>query len=276
MSQLKATLTIIFRRTAARTTKEMLGAAVCGALIAPWIGSTNAAVCAVLVYLAADLCLYNDVMKLSAAAQQAQTPTVAAEQISPVQLTSNPTAVLAEEDPLAALHAPLGAATHMGDARILSHQSAAESADTSSFSAPKGLKLSVGGVICYANAAEPTPFANEFCSGTMLFLCKTDPPSARAAHFEGKSKMFEMQIQGRLHKVPEGQLISYKHDAGLARLDKSLNSWTMTGSAAQITQQHSRTNAFVRPPGSLNRSLAQCGLAYVDAIPQARCTWALS
>ena len=53
---------------------------------------------------------------------------------------------------------------------------------------------------------EITDFENEFFKGQVLFMIKTEPEDARYAHhFAGKQRLFEMQIQGKFKKLPEGE-----------------------------------------------------------------------
>lgn len=53
---------------------------------------------------------------------------------------------------------------------------------------------------------EITDFENEFFKGQVLFMVKTDPEDPRyVAHFAGKQRLFEMQIQGKFKKLPEGK-----------------------------------------------------------------------
>ena len=55
---------------------------------------------------------------------------------------------------------------------------------------------------------EVTHFENEFFKGQVLFMVKTEPEDPRyMAHFAGKQRLFEMQIQGQFKKLPEGMYV---------------------------------------------------------------------
>ncbi|CAM9676741.1 unnamed protein product [Discosporangium mesarthrocarpum] len=73
--------------------------------------------------------------------------------------------------------------------------------------ASKGFRLVINGKTCFANNTVATDFENEFFKGKMMFLMKSDPPDPKFnSHFEGKSRMFELQMQGRLKLLPQGEV----------------------------------------------------------------------
>ncbi len=54
---------------------------------------------------------------------------------------------------------------------------------------------------------EVVDFENEFFVGRVLFMLRTKPEDPRyVAHFAGKQRLFEMQIQGHFKQLPEGVL----------------------------------------------------------------------
>lgn len=54
---------------------------------------------------------------------------------------------------------------------------------------------------------EIVDFENDFFKGKVLFMLRTKPEDPRyVAHFAGKQRLFEMQIQGKFKKLPDGVL----------------------------------------------------------------------
>ena len=54
---------------------------------------------------------------------------------------------------------------------------------------------------------EVVDFENEYFKGHVLFMLRTKPEDPRyVAHFAGKQRLFEMQIQGKFKKLPQGVL----------------------------------------------------------------------
>ncbi len=52
---------------------------------------------------------------------------------------------------------------------------------------------------------EAVDFENEFFRGRVLFMLRTKPEDPRyVPHFAGRQRLFEMQIQGRFKKLPQG------------------------------------------------------------------------
>jgi hypothetical protein len=50
-------------------------------------------------------------------------------------------------------------------------------------------------------------FETEFFKGQVLFMMKTQPEDPKyGAHFHGKQRLFEMQIQGEFKKLPSGEM----------------------------------------------------------------------
>jgi hypothetical protein len=192
MTDVTTAALVVLRRAYSYADRNMAACALVGALLRRWLGSTNASLIAAACFLCLDYTLHGKTRQLDtehvaaavvnvAAAEHAEA--AAASSVAPaVGLQPQPAAQAAAESSTRTVPVTRVAATSVAAAAAV----------------PPGLKLSMGGVICYANAAQPTPFHNPFCSGSMLFLCKTEPPPAdpvRAAHFDGKTKMFEMQIQ---------------------------------------------------------------------------------
>jgi Protein of unknown function (DUF1769) len=182
----------VLRRACSYADRNMAACALVGALIRRWLGSTNAALIAAACFLCLDYTLHGKTRQLD-------TEPAAAAVVNAGAVVHADAAVAGSAAPAASLQQqPAPQAAAASSTRTVPVTRVAATAAPVAAAVPPGLKLSMGGVICYANAAQPTPFHNPFCSGSMLFLCKTEPPPAdpvRAAHFDGKTKMFEMQIQ---------------------------------------------------------------------------------
>jgi hypothetical protein len=189
LADFTAAVLAILKRAYSYADRNMAACAVVGALLRRWLGSTNAALIATACFLCLDYSLHGKTRQLA-------TEPVAAVVVN-VQAIEHAEAAVSGAVPAAILQPqPAAQAAPVSITRTVPVTSVATA--VAAAAVPPGLKLSMGGVICYANAAQPTPFHNPFCSGSMLFLCKTEPPPAdpvRAAHFDGKTKMFEMQIQ---------------------------------------------------------------------------------
>ncbi|CAM9897434.1 unnamed protein product, partial [Laminaria digitata] len=57
------------------------------------------------------------------------------------------------------------------------------------------------------NSPSPIPISNRYFEGSALLMVKREPMAPRYAHmFEGKNRMFEIQVQGRFKRPPDGDL----------------------------------------------------------------------
>jgi hypothetical protein len=208
MADIAASGLAVLRRAYSYADRNMAACALVGALLRRWLGSTNAALIAAACFLCLDYTLHGMTRQLDT--EPAAAAVVNAEAVEPAEAA----AAADSAAPAASLQQqPAPQAAAVSSTRTVPVTRVAAASAVAAAAVPPGLKLSMGGVICYANAAQPTPFHNPFCSGCMLFLCKTEPPPAdpvRAAHFDGKTKMFEMQIQAYVQPLST-LLTSYRY-----------------------------------------------------------------
>ena len=63
-------------------------------------------------------------------------------------------------------------------------------------------------VPCPPNSRTPVPFETEIFKGHILLILRTNPPDPHFKQlFEGKKRMFELQVQGKFKRLPMGEIV---------------------------------------------------------------------